>query len=44
MELTHAIILFLVATIIIAFAGTKLTREADRLADITGLGEASYVK
>ncbi|MFO8001268.1 MAG: sodium:calcium antiporter [Marinilabilia sp.] len=42
MELSHAIILFLVATIIIAIAGTKLTKEADRLADITGLGEALF--
>ncbi|MFW5754945.1 MAG: sodium:calcium antiporter [Marinilabiliaceae bacterium] len=42
MELSYAIVLFIVATIIIAFAGTMLTKEADRLADITGLGEALF--
>jgi len=32
--------LFLGAVLVIAFAGTKITRIADRLADSTGLGEA----
>jgi cation:H+ antiporter len=32
--------LFVVAVLVIAFAGTKIARVADRLADATGLGEA----
>ncbi|MFW6359794.1 MAG: hypothetical protein ACOC0N_11370 [Chroococcales cyanobacterium] len=32
--------IFLVAAIVIAIVGTKMTKVADRLADITGLGEA----
>jgi len=42
MELSLAIILFLVSTLIIAIAGTKLTRTADQLADLTGWGEALF--
>jgi cation:H+ antiporter len=42
MELTLAIVLFVFATIVIAFAGTLLTRTADQLADLTGLGEALF--
>ena len=34
------LLLFTAGTLVIAFAGTRLTRLADRLADITGLGEA----
>lgn len=33
---------FLAATLVIAAAGTKMTRAADRLADMTGLGEALF--
>ena len=42
MELQEAIICFIIATIVIGVAGTKLAKEADRLADITGLGEALF--
>lgn len=42
MELYQALILFVVATIVIAIAGTKLTRTADQLADLTGFGEALF--
>ena len=34
--------LFLLAAIIIAVTGTQITRLADRLADVTGLGEAIF--
>jgi len=40
MNLLPAIILFVGATLVIVFAGTSLTRYADKLADKTGLGEA----
>ena len=42
MELTEAILLFLLSAIVIGVAGTMLAREADRLADITGIGEALF--
>lgn len=42
MELQHAIILFVLSTAAIALLGTLLTRAADQLADITGLGEAMF--
>jgi cation:H+ antiporter len=42
MDLTLAIILFVFSTMVIAVAGTKLTRTADQLADLTGLGEALF--
>ncbi|WP_010663754.1 sodium:calcium antiporter [Marinilabilia salmonicolor] len=42
MELQTSIVLFIVSTIIIGIAGTMLAKEADRLADITGLGEALF--
>lgn len=42
MDLTQAILFFILSTIAIAIAGTKLAKEADRLADITGLGEAVF--
>ncbi|MFO7789762.1 MAG: hypothetical protein R6V32_04260 [Bacteroidales bacterium] len=40
MGLFTAIIIFSIATLVIIFAGTALTRYADKLADKTGLGEA----
>ena len=40
MDLNLSIVLFVVATAIIVTAGTLLTRTADKLADVTGLGEA----
>lgn len=40
MSLSLSIIIFLTATLIIIFAGSKLTNYADILADKTGLGEA----
>ncbi len=40
MELQEAIILFIISTIVIGAAGTMLAKKADRLADITGLGDA----
>ncbi|HKK69504.1 MAG TPA: hypothetical protein VJ946_14870, partial [Bacteroidales bacterium] len=42
MELSRAILLLILAAIVIGIAGTRLAREADRLADITGLGEALF--
>lgn len=36
------VLLFLGAAVVIALAGTRITREADRLADLTGLGEAIF--
>ncbi len=40
MDLSLAILIFVIATLVIIFAGTELTRSADKLADKTGLGEA----
>lgn len=40
MSLVLAISIFIAATLVIIFAGTALTKYADRLADKTGLGEA----
>lgn len=42
MELTLAIVLFLIAAVLIAIVGTMLTKTADQLADLTGLGEALF--
>ncbi len=42
MNLSIAVILFLFTAAVIAVAGTKLTRTADQLADLTGLGEALF--
>jgi cation:H+ antiporter len=42
MELQEAIILFIISTIVISAAGTMLAKKADRLTDITGLGEALF--
>lgn len=39
---TTAILVFLAATAVVALAGVRLTNEADRLADRTGLGEAVF--
>lgn len=36
----EAIVLFVLSAIVIAIGGTLLSREADRLADLSGLGEA----
>ncbi|MFW6067209.1 MAG: sodium:calcium antiporter [Myxococcota bacterium] len=36
------IVVFLVATVVIAVVGTAMTRTADRLADLTGIGEALF--
>lgn len=40
LDLPVAILLFVVSTVAIAIGGTALTREGDKLADITGMGEA----
>ncbi|MGM0599202.1 MAG: sodium:calcium antiporter [Candidatus Rifleibacteriota bacterium] len=40
MSLSLAILIFFIATLVVIFAGTSLTRYADKLADKTGLGEA----
>jgi len=40
MDLTVAIVVFCISTFVIVIAGTRLTRAADQLADITGWGEA----
>ncbi len=40
MSLSFAILIFVIATLVIIFAGTALTKYADKLADKTGLGEA----
>jgi len=40
MSLSLATLLFVVATVVIAVAGTRLARAGDQLADLTGLGEA----
>lgn len=42
MSLTLAIAVFAVSAIIIAIAGTGLTKAADQLADLTGWGEAIF--
>src|SRR6056297_3950468 len=42
MDLLTAILLFLVSTIVVATVGTYLTKAADQLADLTGLGEAMF--
>ena len=42
MELSFAIILFVFSAIVIAIVGTFLTKTADQLADLTGLGEAMF--
>lgn len=42
LTLPWAIGLFIASTIIIATGGTALTREADKLADLTGIGEALF--
>lgn len=42
MDLQQAIIFFLLATMLIAIFGTRLTKAADQLADITGMGEAMF--
>lgn len=42
MELSVAIILFLISAAVIAIVGTYLTRTADQLADLTGFGEAIF--
>lgn len=42
MDLSLAIILFITSTIVIAIAGTLLTKAADQLADLTGMGEAMF--
>lgn len=41
-SLTTQIALFLAASAVIGVVGTRLTRLADRLADVTGLGEAVF--
>jgi cation:H+ antiporter len=40
LNLTLAIIIFVASSLVIAFAGSRLTTFADRLADLTGIGEA----
>lgn len=42
MDVSLAILLFLLAAVVIAVAGTLLTKAADQLADLTGLGEAMF--
>ncbi len=42
MELTVAIIFFVASALLIALVGTYLTKTADQLADLTGLGEAMF--
>ena len=42
MELSSAILLFIIAAVIAAVAGTYLTKAADQLADLTGWGEAMF--
>lgn len=42
MELSWAIILFIASAIVIAVGGTLLTKVADQLADLTGMGEALF--
>lgn len=40
--LEWAIVIFFIAAAIIAIAGTRLTKVADQLADLTGMGEALF--
>lgn len=40
MTLVESLSLYLVCTLVIGISGTFLTRQADQLADLTGLGEA----
>ena len=42
MELLPAILYFIVAAIVMAFAGTMFAKQADKPADITGIGEALF--
>jgi cation:H+ antiporter len=42
MELSVAILLFIVSAVVIAIVGTFLTKAADQLADLTGWGEALF--
>ena len=42
MELSVAILLFIVSAVVIAIVGTYLTTAADQLADLTGWGEALF--
>ncbi len=42
MDLSVAILLFIISAVIIAIAGTYLTKAADQLADLTGWGEALF--
>lgn len=42
MDLSLAIILFIASAVVIAVAGTLLTKAADQLADLTGWGEALF--
>lgn len=40
--LSAVVALFLAGAVVIAIAGTRITRLADRLADVTGIGEAIF--
>jgi len=42
LSLTGAVLIFIVSSLVIALVGSRLTRLADRLADLTGLGEAVF--
>jgi len=42
LSLTDAVLMFAVSSLVIALVGSRLTRLADRLADLTGLGEAVF--
>lgn len=42
LPITAIVAIFLIAAGVIAVAGTRMTRLADRLADLTGLGEAIF--
>ncbi len=42
LSLTWAIIVFIISAAVIAFVGVRLTRAADQLADLTGMGEALF--
>src|SRR6056297_1044106 len=42
MDLLTAIILFVISAVVVAVVGTYLTKTADQLADLTGLGEAVF--
>jgi cation:H+ antiporter len=42
LSLTATVAIFGLSSLVIAMVGTRLTRLADRLADITGLGEAVF--